>query len=161
MKKGVGLLLVLLLLSVASQSYSQIVAYALPNEKEIVRGRMIHVPVIVDMTNSDEMLGSYTGRLSWDPHKLEYVSHSHALALVNDREGKKGLIRFAAANPKGWRGKVKLFQVDFRVVGDPGSHVSLDLDFSAMAAAHSFIDLLPMLKIKGTDKKMIIAQRKP
>ena len=50
-----------------------------------------------------------------------------------------------------------LLNVDFDVVGPVGASIFMDLDFSAMAAAGTFTDLMPILTILDCDFPIIPA----
>ena len=127
------------------------VVYALADCDEFCQGEMVNVPIVIDMTwmkSPDEKLGSFTGTLDWNSSLLTYVSHSGPLAgfsgLVNVSPG---YITFNGANPTGVGGKVTVLIVTFDVIGEDSSTGVIDLDFSAMAAAETFTDLLPYLRI--------------
>jgi len=143
-----------------------VIASAFPEKKNVVSGQEIVVPVSIDMSGTSELLGSFTGNLTWDPSILKYVEHS-ALAdfgfstpMVNNQQVGQGKLLFAAANPRGASGKVKILDVKFRVVGKPGSRIVMNLHFSAMAAARTFKDLLPVLKLKTPDKSHLFIIKK-
>lgn len=113
----------------------------------------ITTSVTVDMSGSpapDDLLGSFTATLSYDPTLLDFTSHSGILSgftgVVNVDEV-NGIITFNGANPAGVGGVVALLDVNFDVIGAAGSSALLDLNFSAMAAAITFTDLLPGLTV--------------
>jgi hypothetical protein len=117
------------------------------------QGCPITAEIKVDMSGAFEpnnLLGSFSGLLSWDPTQLEYVGDSGLLSnftgVVNvDQEA--GQITFNGANPAGTDSVVDILNVEFSVLASLGSTGVIDLGFSAMAAAGSFTDLLPTLGI--------------
>ena len=132
----------------------EVVAEAVPSNAYPAMGEEIEVAVNIDMTNvdpPDNELGSYTASLQWDPAVLKYMGYSGGTTsgwespTVNDADSSTGLLRFSDANPNGSTGKVNVINVRLKVIGW-GSSV-LDLEFSAMAAAKTFNDLLPILTV--------------
>lgn len=122
-------------------------------------GETVTVPIRIDLTGLSENLGSYTAALSWNPRTLRYVSAEGAEGpfanpVLNESESGQGLLKFAAADPQGARGKVGLLNVAFEVIGAEGEAAELDLEFTAMAAARSFKDLLPELQVDLEDLKI-------
>jgi hypothetical protein len=116
----------------------------------------------IDMTASpapDDKLGSFTGSLAWDPTLLSYASHSGPLSgftgAVNVSAA-AGTLTFNGAKPDGAPGDVEVLRVLFDVVGSIGTTPTLDLGFSAMAAASTFANLLPALGV--TDGTGTISQ---
>jgi hypothetical protein len=98
--------------------------------------------------------------LSWDAEVLKYISHSSGTTegftnpVVNEANTSHGKLVFAAANPKGVKGKANILNVVFEVIGSEDATCSLDLKFSAMAAAYTFTDLLPDVETVTTDVKV-------
>ena len=111
-------------------------------------GDTITVPINIDINGA--ALGSYTGTLDWDPAYLEYQSYTGAppagfTGNVNDGSAAAGHIAFNGANASGATGNTIVLTITFAVL-DSGSY-GLDLEYSAMAAASTFVDLLPYLTI--------------
>jgi hypothetical protein len=65
--------------------------------------------------------------------------------VVNDARASSGHLIFNGANASGATGNITVLNITFDVVGSGSS--DLDLDYSAMAAAHTFEDLLPLLTV--------------
>jgi len=135
---------------------SGIEAGASVSDADFKTGDQVIMPVTVDLSNLSEKLGSFTANISWDTSVLKYISASgaggpFANPVINDREVAEGRLSFAAANPNGARGKIGILNVTFEIVGQSGSQAGLKLNFSAMAAAHTFKDLLPEVKINLED----------
>jgi hypothetical protein len=111
-------------------------------------GQQIVVTVWVD--TGSELLGSYTGQLNWDPAVLRYDSNTGApegfVSVVNAKNAGSGRIVFAGANVNGVAGRIVPIIVTFTAL-KRGSSV-LDLNFTAMAAAQTFGDLLPRLRVR-------------
>jgi len=130
---------------------SEVQAYAGLN----FSGQTLDVPVMIDMANSGEKLGSYTMSMSWNPALLEFSGFSggntegFADPVVNDLNAKQGRLVAAHAYPQGAGGEVNILNARFTVKGSlealPANPIALN--FSAMAAARSFTDLLPAVKV--------------
>ena len=120
-----------------------------------VSGERVVIPVNIELGDASVRVGSFTAGLSWDPEVLGFVSFSGGTAsgfsgpLVNVEEVSIGHLTFANAHAEGADGLVNILNVEFEVIGPEGSFSSLDLQFSAFAAAHTFSDLLGGLKVEG------------
>ncbi len=113
--------------------------------------------VEVDMTNMpapDALLGSFTATLTWDPACISYTGNSGILSgftgFVNDGNAGNGVLVFNGAKATGQGGVVDILNVNFQAIGPVGSNCCLNLQFSAMAAAVSFTNLLPFLTVNGS-----------
>lgn len=133
----------------------EIIASSLPLNGEAVTGNMVDVPLLLDMSQSSEKLGSFTAALEWDPAILQLVKYTGGSAegfetpLVNDLDVKNGKLIVANANPYGAAGIVNILNLQFKAIGEAGSTASVSTNFSALAAAETFTDLLPYLKVSG------------
>ena len=148
------LAIVLLILLTGSMTFaSSIKATAQPEADVIAVGQRIEIPVHVDLSNLPEALGSFTAVLTWNPKTLKYVScsagHTDGFTnpVINAQKAAQGKIIFAAANPNGAMGRVNVLNVVFQVTGAVDANSDLDLEFTAMAAAKTFFDLLPYLSV--------------
>ncbi|MFQ6093658.1 MAG: beta-propeller fold lactonase family protein, partial [bacterium] len=122
--------------------------------EEVCQSREFIVPVNIDVSGCPpELLGSYTARLVWDTTLVDYVGYSGGTTpafenpTVNEDSTASGHLEFADANPSGAGNEVNVINVTFHVVGEPSNYPILDLEFSAMAAAMTFKDLLPYLAV--------------
>ncbi len=116
-------------------------------------GDIITVAIDIDMSASAELLGSFTGSLSWNPTFLKYQSNSGIkggfTGTINDMGAtSSGQLFFNGANAAGVGGMIQILEIEFEV--GPGAAM-IDLDFSAMAAALTFVDLTPVLDINDSD----------
>jgi aspartate 1-decarboxylase len=135
---------------------------AVPSNATPAVGDQIDVEVNIDLTNVDppnNALGSYTGSLTWDTGVIAYSSYSGApptgfTGNVNVDNIGSGMITFNGANASGATGNTVVIVITFDVVAG-GSSV-LDLEYSAMAAATTFQDLLPILTV--TDGQVDVAE---
>ena len=123
----------------------------------ICEGNQIVVPIDIDMSGVDspnEKLGSYTGTLNWDQTLLEYVGYTGGTTsgwgspTVNESDVSNGHLSFGHANASGTAGSINIINVTFNVIGSVGQNGIIDLGFSAMASAISFVDLIPFLTIE-------------
>jgi pectate disaccharide-lyase len=115
-------------------------------------GDSIVVTIAIDVsgvTAPDNALGSFTGTLGWDPAVLAYSSNSGIQAgftgVVNTGSAGTGHIIFNGAKPSGATGNNVVLTITFDVVGAGTS--ALDLGYSAMSAASTFANLLPLLTV--------------
>lgn len=129
-------------------------AESVPSETNPASGVQITVDITIDMSgvdSPDHLLGSFTASLVWDPGVLCYVSHSGVQAgftgVVNDADADSGRIAFNGANSGGAGGALTVLTVTFDVCGLDSTGTDLDLEFSAMAAALTFQNLLPILTV--------------
>jgi len=126
-------------------------ASALANVSQAAANQVITVPVVIDMAQYPGKLGSFTAELSWNPAELQFRGYrggnsaGFEAPVVNDLKASQGQLIFANANPHGGEGAVNVLNVEFRALS--GSAANVSLEFSAMAAALTFTDLLPYLKI--------------
>ena len=128
-------------------------------------GETLTVDVFVDVSSvnsPDNLLGSYTGSLSWDPLVLQYQGYSGApptgfTGFVNEENSGSGEIIFNGANVSGAAGSTDVISIEFLAI-ESGSG-GLDLEFSAMAAAGTFVDLLPILTV--TDRTVPVSELIP
>ena len=158
--KVINLLVVLLLIAanlgssinpVSAELSGTVAASAVASNTAPDIGDTITVNIHIDMTNvaaPDDYLGSYTGTLNWDPAVLSYASYivppdGGFTGVVNTGSVDSGLITFNGANAAGATGDIIVLAVGFNVIGS--GDANLDLQFSAMAAATTFADLLPIL----------------
>jgi hypothetical protein len=155
-----SLIIGLFLLSGMLMAGDKIEASAIPATEQVVVGKTIDIPVTIDVSSFPEKLGSFTATLEWDTEALQYEGHSGGTTLgfespvVNDMHVKEGKLVFAHAYPYGGEGKVNILNVKMKVVGAEGASSSLQLSFSAMAAAYSFKDLLPNVEVTGGDLEL-------
>ena len=126
-------------------------ASAAPLTATAVQNQQLAVPVTVDITNLPEKLGSYTATLRWNSRVLQFESYQpgstagFSSPVVNISKAPEGLLTFAAANPYGAEGNINILNVVFQVIGEEGAKSDLALNFTAMAAAGTFTNLLPYL----------------
>ena len=128
------------------------ISSATPSNATPSIGQQIDVEINIDISGvnpPDNTLGSFSASLDWDTTVLAYHSNSGILAgftgVVNTANVTSGHIVFNGANLSGATGNVLVLRITFDVVGTGIS--SLDLGYSAMAAASTFTNLLPVLTV--------------
>lgn len=91
----------------------------------------------------------FTATLTWDPTIVDYTGNSGLPAgfteVINIDDIATGLLTFSGVNASGVSGVIDMLTVDFDVTGNENDVNTFDLDFSAMAGANTFNDLLPIL----------------
>lgn len=136
-------------------------AAAVPLSSTIVSGQSLEIPLTVEMSALSQKLGSFTVTLEWDPEFLQFQKYRGGSTkgfedpVVNDSEANKGKLRLAHAYPHGAGGVVNILNLQFKVSGQPGAESELSMNFSAMAAAGSFANLLPRLEV--SQSKIVLA----
>ncbi|NQT24019.1 hypothetical protein HQ585_01555 [candidate division KSB1 bacterium] len=119
-------------------------------------GSQVEIPIDIDMSGAsapDNDLGSYTASLSWNTSRLSYVGYTGGTTTgwsaptVNTSQVGSGQIGFGAANASGSTGLINILNLTFDVIGSEGQSGVENLEFSAMSAASTFTDLLPVLCI--------------
>lgn len=142
--------------NVFSQTGS-VVATAAVSDATPTVGDQVTVTVSIDMSAvnaPNNSLGSYTAAMLWNPSVLTYASHTGApptgfTGVVNTSNAATGTINFNGANASGATGVTVAIAVTFNVIG--GGNAALDLNFTALAAATTFSNLLGILTVnEGT-----------
>ncbi len=131
-----------------------IVSSAIPTDAFLSNGKEITVAININMTGMpfpDNVLGSFTGSLEWNPAILQYLSNSGILqgftGGVNTSNAVNGQIIFNGINPFGREGVFDILFIQFRVIGSPVSTTPLNLEYSAMARQLGAVNILPFLII--------------
>ena len=113
-----------------------VVATVTPSDATPDVSDSITVTINIDMTNMDapdNLLGSFTSSLTWNPAVLSYSTDSGLLAgFTGAINPGSGFINFNGAKATGVGGSFDVFTVTFNVVG--AGDAALDLGFSAMAS---------------------------
>jgi hypothetical protein len=139
---------------------NSVASAATPSNATPAVGQQVVVSINIDMSNTsapDNQLGSFSGSLVWNPAVLTYTTHSGLLAgftgAVNTANVGTGQISFNGANATGATGNNVVFQITFDVLAVGTS--PLNLEYSAMATAYTFADLLPILIV--TDGQVVVS----
>jgi len=129
---------------------------------EVLENAQFTAAVFIDMRQCpapDNLLGSFSSTLNWDASLLRFVSHSGVQSgftgVVNTANTNAGVLEFNGTNPAGASGDVRIIEIAFEVAGANGASGVLDLNFSALAAALSFTNLLPKLNIADAPFRII------
>jgi nitrous oxidase accessory protein NosD len=111
-------------------------------------GLALDVPVVVDMSQRPERLGSFALRLQWSPVVLRFdaaIPGSFGAATISLDSAPQGVVRVSGANPAGVDGVVTLGIGRFTPL--TADTTTLRLTISELYAAGSFASLLPHLVI--------------
>lgn len=112
-------------------------------------GATVRVRVEVQVgTEQNFLLGSYTGRLHFDPAALQFQQENainDGLRIANPANAGKGEIRFAGASASGFATRV-LYDGTFTVKA-AGYGAGLALVMEEMSAAKSLTNLKPQLSV--------------
>lgn len=96
----------------------------------------------------DERLGSYTGRLRFDPESLRYATETaidDGMRVTNPAGAPHGDLRFAGAAPTGFT-QLTLYEATF-AVEKTGYMDGLRLEMEEVSAAVSLTNLTPTLRV--------------
>ncbi|MGH7600357.1 MAG: dockerin type I repeat-containing protein, partial [bacterium] len=98
-------------------------------------------------------LGSFTGRLNWEPTNLRFVRHAGLpagfIGFVNTTRAANGEIAFNGANAEGGGSNMEILKLDFLVIGAVGQTGAANVVYDAMTAARTFTNLRPLLAIEN------------
>ncbi|HOX87821.1 MAG TPA: cohesin domain-containing protein, partial [bacterium] len=126
-----------------------VVSSAIPSNSNPAVTTTFTVPIVIDMSATSHKLGSFTGTLTFNPAVISYTSDTGITApftgLVNTSSAGSGSITFNGAYAVGGTGSMTVLTLTFTAVAAGTS--PLNLEFSAMAAALTFTNLLPILTI--------------
>ena len=131
----------------------QIISSPVPSNSNPKVDSTITVDIMINTNGSSELLGSFTSTLKWSPSVLSFTSHSGIqgafTGLVNSDSVSFGRLDFNGVRTQGAAGALNVFNITFKATGQQGASTNLDLEYSAMSAALTFVDLLPMLTINN------------
>lgn len=108
----------------------------------------------LDMTKAaspNHKLGSFTGTLSWDPSKLEPVGSPQLLSGYTgffNMDTAAGTLMFNGIKSAGMEGIVDILSNEFIVKAAAGEQAEVKVEFSAVAAANTFEDILPLVLVE-------------
>ncbi len=125
-----------------------VAAYVTVDRLDAPVGATVRVRVEVQGAEQGFLLGSYTGRLHFDPGQLQFVREnaiSDGLRLANPANADKGEIRFAGASASGFASLV-LYDGSFTVKA-ANYAAGLSLAMEEMSAAKSLANLRPQLSV--------------
>jgi len=138
-----------------------ITSAATPSAGTVAVGGQVVVSVNIDMTGAvapNNALGGFTGSLAWNPAVLQYASHTGPLAgftgVVNTGGAASGQLVFNGINASGATGNTVVLQITFDALA--GGTSGLNLEYSEMATAITFANLLPQLTV--TDGQVAVSQ---
>ena len=121
---------------------------------EAAAGERVLVPVTVDLTAAGKALGSYQGKVLFDPGQLRLVSATaggfDGPAVVNADHASKGTVIFAGASPDARRNRARtrILELTFEVTAAPGSRAAVRLELQELVAAGDFSDLTPLASVE-------------
>lgn len=119
---------------------------------------------MLDLSGRTETLGAYEAKLSWDASVLELVEvldgGTPAFAGPLTRRAPGELV-FSQFSVQGAGERVSLLRVRFAAVGAPGANGRLQLSFSVLDAAATFISFLPELQVQPLEVRIAGGQDSP
>lgn len=95
-------------------------------------------------------VGSFTCTITWNNACIAYESNSGVIGftgVVNDANASSGQLIFNGVNPYGKKGYIHIMDITFKGVSDM---CFVHYSFSALAAAKTFVNLLPYLDAKDS-----------
>ncbi len=140
--------------------------HAFPNR--VRQGELLQLSVRVDPGAVHKSLGSYSGRLEWDPRALEFVglmrgsTPGFETPLTNLTAADDGVLRFTGANPQGVEGQVELVRAQFRALGDlKDVEARFRKELTSLAApSPAFENLLPLVIAPKIDRRPLPLRRR-
>jgi len=110
--------------------------------------------VDLSQTPHGEALGDYVATLKWDATALQWVGYESgdapfATPEIDTSQVAAGKLQFQDIAAEGAGGVIRLLSVTFRGVGSPGSQAGIELQISAMHAAQSKMNLLPIVTVEN------------
>jgi hypothetical protein len=126
-------------------------AYVIVDNLHALVGQSVKVSVIVRAADANLRVGSYTGRLHFDPAALQYkaeVAINDGLRVANPNGAGTGEIRFAGASATGFA-DLTLYSATFTVKGTSWAR-DLALQMEELSAARSLTNLSPALRVSRT-----------
>jgi hypothetical protein len=113
-------------------------------------GDTVECALIMDLSKSESLLGSFTGQILWKAEEFEYLGYSRqdstSVLLVNGGRAGEGRLNIAFVNPFGLSGRQQLAAFRFKVTS-AAKERRISAEFTAMAAAKTFVDLTYELDI--------------
>ncbi len=109
---------------------------------------IFEVPVQIDLSQTEQALGSYSAKINWNPQALELISVRGGLSsgfehpVINETERLNGQLKIAHAYLPGGEGKVNILNLRFRQL-KAVSDQDFRIEFSEMTSTGSFESLLP------------------
>ena len=118
--------------------------------------RLFALPILVDMSDTGKLLGSYGATLSWDTTLFELVEFTGGKTkgfeypVINEEELSKGKLAVANAYVAGAEGLVNIFNLSLRKKVDTlitkEFKDAISLEFTSMGAAKTFEPLSPEIQ---------------
>lgn len=105
--------------------------------------------VQLDMTDSDELLGNFTGKVTWNPAVLQPTGELELLSGFNglvNLDTVNHEILFNGVSESGASGLIDIMAVEFEVVGPASSVGNVGVNFSVLASAETFESLMGQAK---------------
>ncbi len=110
-----------------------------PSTEAPFPGTSFVATIAVDMTPINDLLGSFSASLSWDPAVLTYVSNGGLLqgftGNIDLTNVASGQLSFSGNNPGGVGNVFNLLQITLAATGGANTSSTLDLAYNALANA--------------------------
>jgi len=144
-------LAVLLALPAYSQTPREVKVFVTPDTSTVNTGDNFEVEVTADLSNTGDLLGSFTVILTWNPNSISYLGNSDLESgfggIINKDNVAIGQLAFDGTNIGGNGGLFPLLNVQFEA-GAPG-YANINLEVSALGAAATFQNLLPSTTVES------------
>jgi hypothetical protein len=103
----------------------------------------------LDMTDSEKLLGNFTGKVTWNPEVLHPTGEMTLLSGFNgllNLDTVNHEILFNGVSQAGANGLIDILEVEFEVVGPASSVGNIGVNFSILASAETFTSLMDQTK---------------
>lgn len=128
-----------------------IAAYVTADNLRAAPGQTVRISVLVRAADANVKVGSYTGRLRFDPALLQYkgeVAINDGLRVANPNGAGTGELRFAGASATGFT-NLTLYSATFTVKQGDWTR-ALNLTMEELSAARSLANLSAQVRVQRT-----------
>ncbi|MFA6109847.1 MAG: cohesin domain-containing protein [Candidatus Latescibacterota bacterium] len=116
------------------------------------QGREVFAEVLLDLSSTEDRLGAYEARLTWDPTAFELVDVQDGATpefVGPNTRSAPGELVFSQFSVRGATGTVSLLKVRLQAIAPTDRTVELSLSFAVLDAAGTFTSLLPSLRVRS------------
>ena len=138
--------LILLVSTGMASAGAGVVASLVPADAQATVGQPVVITATIETDGRE--LGSFSGRLTFDPAVLRYDSYTADMPgwmeVINATQAGAGIIYFVGANAQGQAGTVTPIVITFTPLQE--GMALLDLNYTAMAEAHTYAAIAPSIQ---------------
>lgn len=125
-----------------------------PSLSTLQPGEHVSLTLYLDATAHPATVGSFTAKLSWDEKVLKFINYklqnAKSTVVINDQNSANGELALSLVAPIGLDKSLRFCTLMFVAQNVAGQITSIDLEYTAMAAAKTFQDLLSQLATQNS-----------